>query len=131
MLHRHIRLIVSRLEPEFSHRVTQVLVSTSKMKDISYIKTNNEYWGVIKEYYVRDYPGTVRKGLYMSTAYWEGKEGINPLTPPDIEVSCFKVEKLRGNNLSLTIGLRIPRSGRTVLRTKTIHLTEAEVRVRT
>ena len=65
--------------------------------------------------------------LYQKTNV-EGKSpGINPLTPPNIEVTEWRVEKLNDKSLLMTIGLKEYKTGREKLFSEVVDLCNGKV----
>ncbi len=65
-----------------------------------------------RTYYCRPYTGTNWLGLYQETKAAGKKKGVNPLSPPDIQILSFQAEPVEKDGIILTLVLEEICSGR-------------------
>ena len=65
--------------------------------------------------------------LYQKTNVEGKSSGINPLTPPNIEVTEWHVEKINDKSLLLTIGLKEHKTGREKFFSEVVELCNGKV----
>ena len=109
-LHRVGRDLIAIMERQLSFYTAKAVIKTTKTG--SSLCCYSLGLGKSKTFFRRPYPDTDFYGFYQSTQTKGKAPGVNPLTPPDIGLDIFQVEKISPYMVRVKLRLTMLKTGR-------------------
>ena len=109
-LHRVGRDLIAIMERQLSFYTAKAVIKETKTG--SSLCCYSLGLGKSKTFFRRPYPRSGAYGFYQSTQSKGKAPGVNPLTPPDIGVETFQVEKLSPYMVRVKLRLTVLKTGR-------------------